>query len=94
MKYLISKLAQFKEWILYSVMHCVCQLKGHEPEKHLNETEGWIFTTRCKKCHITLMGGFMLKFKHIPPPNSTPKQIKKWEDYCETKWQQLRDSCL
>ena len=93
MKYLISKLADFKQWILYIVMHCVCQFKGHEPEKHLDETEGWICTTRCKKCHSTLMGGFTWKFKQIPPPNSTPKQIEEWEAYCESKWQSLRNSC-
>jgi len=28
---------RIKQWILYSVMHCVCQFKGHEPEKHLKE---------------------------------------------------------
>ena len=93
MKYLISKLAEFKQCILYSVKHYVCQFKGHEPEKHLDETEGWICTTRCKKCHSNLMGGFTWKLKHIPPPNSTPKQIEEWEAYCESKWQSLRDSC-
>ena len=73
--------------LAYSVMYCVCLFKGHEPEKHLTETEGYIATTRCKKCRRTLMGGFTWKIKHIPPPNSTPKQIEEWKAYCESEWQ-------
>jgi hypothetical protein len=87
------KTNRFVEWFINNFMSLVCQFKGHEPEKHLEETDGWICTTRCKKCHNTLMDGFTWKFKQIPPPNSTQKQIKSWEDYCENKWQQLRDTC-
>jgi hypothetical protein len=72
----------------------ICSFKGHFPEKYLNETEGWICTTRCKRCHRTLMGGFTWKFKQIPPPNSNEQQIKEWEKYCEDKWQSLRETCL
>ena len=72
----------------------ICAFKRHFPEKYLNETDGWICTTRCKRCHSTLMGGFTWKFKNIPPPNSTEQQIKEWEQYCEDKWQSLRETCL
>jgi len=37
----------------------ICSFKGHFPEKYLNETDGWICTTRCKRCHSTLMGGLL-----------------------------------
>lgn len=94
MKLINKYLRQFKQWIFYGFMNCVCQFKGHYPEKHLKETEGSICTTRCKRCHSTLMDGFTWKFKNIPPPNSTQKQIEEWEEYCENKWQQLRDSCV
>tara|TARA_R110000868_G_scaffold99621_1_gene274133 strand:+ start:921 stop:1211 length:291 start_codon:yes stop_codon:yes gene_type:complete len=72
----------------------ICSFKGHFPEKYLNETDGWICTTRCKRCHSTLMGGFTWKIKHIPPPNSNEQQIKEWEKYCEDKWKSLRETCL
>ena len=72
----------------------ICSFKGHSLEKYLNETDGWICTTRCKRCHSTLMGGFTWKIKQIPPPNSNEKQIKEWEKYCEDKWQSLRETCL
>jgi len=79
--------------LLRIVMRCRCSFKGHEQEKHLTETEGYIATTRCKNCHSLLMGGFTWKFKNIPPPNSTPKQIEEWEQYCENKWSELRKGC-
>lgn len=82
-----------KAFAIPFVMRCRCLFKGHESEKHLTETEGYIATTRCKHCHSLLMGGFTYKFKQIPPPNGTPKQIEQWEAYCESKWQSLRDSC-
>ena len=71
-----------------------CLFRGHLPEKYLNETEGWICTTRCKNCHNILMGDFTWKIKHIPPPNSNEQQVNSWENYCEEKWQSLRESCL
>lgn len=91
MKQLIQK-AQ-KAFAMPFVMRCRCLFQGHEPEKYLTETEGYIATTRCKHCHSLLMGGFHWKFKNIPPPNSTPKQIEEWEQYCEDKWRELRQGC-
>lgn len=61
----------------------ICIFKGHFSEKYLNETDERICTTRCKRCHKTLMDGFTLKIKHIPPPNSNKIQIKQWEKHCE-----------
>ena len=72
----------------------ICTFKGHVPETHLTETEGHISTKRCSRCKVGLMGGFMWKFKQIPPPNSTSEQIKEWEQFCEDEWQKLRDTCL
>ena len=71
-----------------------CSYKGHEIEPFLLETEGYLCTTRCKKCKSILMGGFAWKIKHIPPPDSTPEQIIEWESYCENKYQELRESVL
>lgn len=79
--------------LLRIVMRCRCSFKGHEPEKYLTETDEYITTTRCKYCHDMLLGGFTWKIKHIPPPNSTPKQIEEWENYCENKWCELREGC-
>lgn len=75
------------------IKRCICWFKGHEPEKHLTETDLYIATTRCKRCYSILLGGFTWKFKHIPPPNSNPKQIQEWEEYCENEWSNLRKSC-
>lgn len=72
------------------LMQIRCFFKGHEPEKYLTETDEYISTTRCKYCHDMLLGGFMWKIKHLPPPNSTPEQIEIWEDYCEGEWHKLR----
>ena len=77
------------------ISNIICFFKGHaEPEKHLIETDGYICTIRCSRCKNILMGAFTWKIKNIRPPNSTPKQIKDWEDFCENKWKQLRDSCF
>lgn len=76
--------------LLRIIMRCRCSFKGHEPEKYLTETDGYIATSRCKHCHDMLLDGFMWKIKHIPPPNSTQKQVEKWESYCENKWHELR----
>lgn len=78
--------------IIYIINSIICSFKGHEPEKHLIETEGYITTRRCSRCKSILMGGITWKIKHIPPPNSTHKQVREWESYCENKWQLLRDS--
>ena len=69
-----------------------CELTEHKPEIFLTETDSWISTKRCSRCKYQL-GLPYWKWKNIPPPNSTPEQIKKWKDYCEHKWQILRDSC-
>jgi len=82
---------KIKQWFLNNF---VCQFKGHRPEKHLKETEAFIYTKRCSRCKNTLIDSFTWKkIKNIPPPNSTPEQIKEWETYCESKLQQLREGC-
>jgi len=68
----------------------VCVVSGHEPENHFRETDGYISTKRCKKCHNMLLGGITFKFKNISPPGSSDKQIKEWEDYCDKKYESLR----
>ena len=70
----------------------ICNFKGHLIEKFLEETDGYIATTRCSRCYATLMGGFVWKIKHVPPPNSNSNQVKEWEDYCENEWELLRKS--
>lgn len=71
--------------------YVICWFLGHISEPYLTETEGWINTRRCSRCHATL-GLPKFKFKQIPPPNSTPDQIKSWEEYCENHWQEIRNS--
>lgn len=73
------------------ISNIICLFKGHKPEKYLTETDGYISTTRCQNCHNILFGGFIWKIKNIPPPNSTPNEVKKWEEYCENKWQKIRE---
>lgn len=72
----------------------ICAFKGHSHiEKFLKETEGSICTHRCSRCKVTLMSGFTWKLKSFYPPNSTPKQKIEWEQFCEDKWQKLRNEC-
>ena len=68
-----------------------CYFDDHIPEKFLTETDGWINTYRCSRCHC-ILGQTYWKWKGIPPPNSTSEQIKMWENFCEEKYQKLRDS--
>ena len=70
----------------------LCFLFGHlDRERHLTEDELTIKTERCSRCKVPLGFG-TYKIAHIPPPNSTHEQIKSWEEYCETKYQNIRDS--
>lgn len=72
----------------------ICFFIGHDnAETHLTENACFIMTKRCSRCKQPV-GKFLWKIKHIPPPNSTPKQVNEWVDYCENKWQTLRNSCL
>ena len=73
----------------------ICSIRGHAKiEKHLTETEDYINTERCSRCKSIMLSGHNIKFKQISPPNSTTQQIEDWENYCDTKWQQLRESCV
>lgn len=80
---------------IYNFLNCIlCNfVLGHTQENHLDESEYAIYTKRCKRCHATLMNGYMFKMSHLPPPNSTPKQVKRWKKRCELQEQQLRDTC-
>jgi hypothetical protein len=69
-----------------------CEFTEHKPEVFLTETDSYISTKRCSRCKYKL-GMPYYKLKSIPPPNSTEKQIKEWEEYCESMWQALRNGC-
>jgi len=62
---------------------------GHTPEPFLYENDCYISTRRCNRCKAQL-GMPKLKWKNIPPPNSTPEQILRWEDFCEKEWERIR----
>ena len=92
MKYLINKLAQFKQWILSIVIpRFLCFLFGHkQPIAMLNETDYAIFTKGCPRCK-THLG--MPTWKNCPsPPNSNDEQIKSWNKFIEIHYEEIRNS--
>lgn len=78
--------------IINFIKYLYCRFNGHKPENNLIETDYYLSNKRCSRCKCQL-GLPHWKFKNIPPPNSTPEQIKSWEEFCENKWQELRNSC-
>lgn len=78
----------------------ICLIVGHaKPERHITETERFIYAKRCSRCKNVVCNilnlkerDWLFKKKHLPPPiRSTREEIKKWEEYCEKKETQFKE---
>ena len=86
------KTTKFYKWF---AKHFICPTilsNGHIPEPFLYENEISIHTKRCSRCHSILGLGKWKIFRNCPPPNSTPEQIKEWEEHFDNSLADLRIS--
>lgn len=71
----------------------ICLFLGHNKTVGLIETKEYITKHKCSRCNCALFTfGWTWKIKDYPPPNSTKEDIVRWEKFCETNWQEIRDS--
>lgn len=80
------------KYVKSAVAYALCEIQGHQFETVLKEDDCGIATKVCTRCGAIPMSHYTWKWKHIPPPDSTEEQIKEWEEYCDTKYQEIRDS--
>jgi hypothetical protein len=91
--FIFNRLYKWFKGIILSINSIICSFIGHEYENYITETDTFIATVRCKRCHSIVMDmeTFHFKSKKFPPPNSSDEEIKKWEAYCDNKINKLKN---
>lgn len=70
----------------------ICQTifsNGHIQEPFLTETEDFIHTVRCKRCHRELGFGHYKHLEYFPIPKDFDRN--EWVKYCRDNLQSIRD---
>lgn len=77
----------FRRWFICETIFS----NGHSPVKEVRETSASITQFKCKRCNCTLGLGYIKGLRYIYPPNSTPEQKKKYDNYMDKKETRLRN---
>lgn len=91
----LHKASVMRRLYLWFARHFICPTifsNGHEPEPFLYEDDFSIHTHRCSRCHAILGMGKWKGFRNCPPPDSTPEQVKQWEEYFDNNLDKVRRS--
>lgn len=70
----------------------ICFFLGHKSVPMLVENDICLFTTGCSRCKCGVGFPHWKRIASIPPPNSTPEELKTWKNYVEEHQNELRNS--